>query len=70
MRLADKFSLERLEKACAAALSTGGVPSVKLIETLLCKGREADCSMAVPEPSGRKTQGLTRGKDYYARGAK
>lgn len=70
MRLADKYSLERLEKACSSARTTGGQPSVQLIDTLLRKGREAGPFTAAPEASEKKTAGLTRGKSYYTRGAK
>lgn len=69
MRLADKYSLERLEKACSLALSASRDPSPDTIEAILRNGRENTDPVyeRVPEPHTSGKHSLTRGAVYYSR---
>ncbi|MGL5870670.1 Mu transposase domain-containing protein, partial [Clostridium chrysemydis] len=69
LKLADKYAISRLEKACEKALSYTPHPSYKSIQTILKTGQdkvikeEVPMSKTVDSPSG----GLVRGADYYRR---
>ena len=68
MRLADRYSPERLESACAKALSYTPNPSLKNITTILHNGQDK-----VPKPSNLNASrgssyGITRGASYYKGG--
>lgn len=66
MKLADRFSVSRLEKACQKALSVCENPEVDLIESILTN--ETDKTVKgedkVPQP---KASGIIRGAEYYRR---
>jgi transposase len=70
-KLADKYSLERLESACKRALEYTPVPNVNMIKTILQTGQDKyqpDSSIA--EKDKRKqtnSHGFTRGAEYYGR---
>lgn len=67
LKLADKYSLERLETACAKALSYTPNPSYKNINTILQSGQDK-IKEVVPEASKIKNTedyGFTRGAAYY-----
>ena len=66
MRLADKYSLSRLEQVCAAVVSADHTPSVETIKQLLASGREVFIAEK-PAPPKTQTQGFVRGNDYYAK---
>ena len=64
LKLAEKYSPEKLEQVCAKALSYSGKPSYKSIKNLLAAtkdvpGNEPEKSQAV------KPHGITRGARYY-----
>ena len=68
LKLADKYSIERLEAACAKALSYTPNPSYKSIQTILQTGQDK----LKTESSGNKSAeseefGFVRGADYYGR---
>ena len=66
LKLADKYSVERLETACLKALSYTERPSFKSIQAILKSGRDkVQEESAVPVSSSE--YGLTRGADYYRR---
>lgn len=66
LRLADKYSVERLESACAKALSYMAQPSHKNIQAILRAGQ--DRLQAEPSASSSASEfGITRGADYYRR---
>jgi hypothetical protein len=67
LKLADKYSIERLEAACAKALSYMPRPSFKSIQAILKSGQDKIIESNVPVPSNAGEYGLTRGADYYAR---
>ena len=67
LKLADKYSEERLEAACEKALTYTTSPSYKSIKNILVAGQD---KTAEPEKSESTTQnkyGITRGADYYRR---
>ena len=69
LKLADKYTPERLENACKRALEYTPRPSLKNIQAILASGQDK----AVPEenPVSRSSQyGFTRGAEYYGRGNK
>ncbi len=64
LKLAEKHSPEKLEQACATALSYSGKPSYKSIKNLLVAAKDepdtgSESSQAV------KPHGITRGARYY-----
>ena len=65
LKLADKYSPELLEAACAKALSYSHRPSNKTIQAVLKSSLLAEES--TPAPSGTKSHGLIRGAEYYRR---
>jgi len=65
LRLADKYSPERLEKACKRALEYTPCPSLKHIRTILETGH--DRVPDEPEPTSSSRYGFTRGSAYYDR---
>lgn len=73
LRLADKYSVDRLEAACTKALSFTATPSYKSIKNILDTGNDraapSDKGLA-PDAQATSTQNshaLTRGADYYRR---
>lgn len=70
LKLADKYTSERLENACKRALEYTPRPSLKNIQAILASGQDK----AVPEQEAvnrsSSQYGFTRGADYYGRGNK
>lgn len=67
MRLANKYSLSRLEEACQRALSYTPSPSFKTIQTILKTGQDkvpVESNRSVTRPN-TETHGFVRGADYY-----
>jgi transposase len=68
IKLADKYSIVRLEAACKKALFYTLMPSYKSVKTILSTGQD---KVAVePEPLTTdkvETHGFTRGANYYGR---
>lgn len=68
IKLADKYSVTRLETACCKALSYTPNPSYRSIKTILTTGQDKLTNQethSVNENSA--TYGFTRGADYYGR---
>ena len=69
MKLADKYSIERIEKACERALSYTPRPKLKSIQTILKTGHDklpleaTDNKMSTQKSDN--TYGFTRGAAYY-----
>lgn len=68
LKLADKYSAERLENACKRALEFTPRPSLKNIQAILASGQ--DKLPTEQEPTSSSQYGFTRGADYYDRGKK
>lgn len=69
LKLADKYSLQRLEAACARALFYTARPSLKNIQAILKSGQD---KLIESEPfsetiSATSQFGFTSGAEYYKR---
>lgn len=67
MKLADRYSMERLEKACEKALSYTPSPSLKNISTILKNGQDKVAVTNPPSNAGA-SRGITRGAAYFKGG--
>ncbi|MDD2959034.1 MAG: IS21 family transposase, partial [Lachnospiraceae bacterium] len=72
LKLADKYSVNRLENACKKALSYTASPSYKSIKNILAAGQdklipEEDVKQASESVTTQNKHALTRGADYYRR---
>ncbi len=68
LKLADKYSVQRLEKACTKALTYTPQPSFKHVKTILASGQDTLAPAVEPTSQDAATQyGFTRGADYYGR---
>ena len=67
LKMADTYTPERLEAACARALSYTPRPSYKAIQAILKSGQDK-ISEKSAAPSDPSPFGFTRGADYYGRG--
>jgi hypothetical protein len=68
LKLADKYSAERLEAACKKALSYTAAPSYKSIQNILTAGKDEQITDQSPAPESTTNKyGLTRGARYYGR---
>lgn len=65
LKLADKYSVSRLEAACLKVLSFTPNPSYKSIKTILSTGRDKLKEETVKE--SKEDYGFTRGAGYYRR---
>lgn len=67
LKLADKYAVNRLEAACAKALSYTSSPSYKSIQTILKTGQDKVVKEEVILYDDSTNFGFTRGADYYGR---
>lgn len=69
LKLADKYSVDRLEAACRKALSFTAAPSYKSIKNILDTGNDRTEPSEKETASGttQNSHALTRGADYYRR---
>lgn len=71
LKLADKYSVDRLEAACGKALTFTATPSCKSIKNILDTGNDRtappDTRQASDKASTQNSHALTRGADYYRR---
>ena len=66
LKLADKYTPDRLENACKRALSFTSRPSYKNIQIILSSGQDKQEDPAVSSASSNGEQyGFTRGDSYY-----
>lgn len=69
LKLADKYSPERLENACKKALEFTPRPSLKNVQAILSSGQDRIADE--PERQSTSSQyGFTRGAEYYERRGK
>ena len=64
LKLADKYTPERLEASCKKALTFTPRPSLKNIQAILSSGLDKD-SEEVSENLSESKYGFTRGAEYY-----
>ncbi|MCL1794063.1 MAG: hypothetical protein FWG34_09350 [Oscillospiraceae bacterium] len=69
LKLSDTYTPERLETACAKALSYTPRPNYKNIQAILKSGQDKIPQTPSAE-SGKSDFGFTRGADYYKGGNK
>jgi transposase len=67
MKLADRYSMERLEAACEKALGYTPSPSLKNISTILKNGQDKVKPTSVPVAT-EAAYGITRGASYFKGG--
>jgi transketolase len=67
LKLADKYSAERLENACKKALSYTPRPSLKHVQTILSSGQDKVQDTSEVQTPSSSQYGVTRGADYYDR---
>lgn len=65
LKLADKYSPERLENACRKSLTFTPRPSLKNIQAILSSGQDKEQPQEEEKPSSSQ-YGFTRGAEYYA----
>ena len=65
LKLKDKYSSGRLEKACEKALSYSNHPSYKSIKNLLAAMKQSSEEALSEETAEQKPRGITRGAGYY-----
>ena len=63
LKLADKYTPERLENACRKALTFTPRPSLKNVQAILASGQ--DKTEGVKETTSSSAYGFTRGAEYY-----
>ena len=64
LKLADKYSSERLENACRKTLTFTPRPSLKNIQAILSSGQD-QCNEQPEERPSSSQYGFTRGAGYY-----
>jgi len=70
LKLADKYSVDRLESACKKALSYTATPSYKSIKNILAAGQVKliqESNVTYTSEITQNKHALTRGADYYRR---
>jgi hypothetical protein len=67
LKLSESYAPDRLEAACAKALSYTPRPNYKYVQTILRSGQDR---RDVPAPTQPSQYGFTRGADYYRGGQK
>ncbi|NLM77659.1 MAG: IS21 family transposase [Ruminococcaceae bacterium] len=69
IKLADKYSVTRLEAACEKALFYTPSPSYKSVKTILATGQDKVDAEQTPSADSESVaaHGFTRGADYYGR---
>ena len=67
LKLADKYSVTRLENACVRALSFTPQPSYKSIKNILVTGQDKLEITPVEKKPVSNEYGFTRGAEYYGR---
>jgi hypothetical protein len=65
LKMADKYSVERLEAACAKALRYTPHPTYKNISAILQSGQDKIRTTEIPEKRTDTTHSFIRGAKYY-----
>ena len=69
LKLADRYSVDRLESACHKALLYTATPSYKSIKNILAAGQDKSGAVSTVSSSNttQNKHAITRGADYYRR---
>lgn len=70
LKLADKYTPDRLDNACKRALEYTPRPSLKNIQAILASGQDKIVPEQKATTNSSSQYGFTRGADYYGRGKK
>ena len=70
LRLADQYSVERLERACRRALSFTPQPSFKSVKNILVTGQDKLEQEKPAVKDANSEYGYVRGAAYYGRDKK
>ncbi len=65
LKMADKYSVSRLEKSCEKALLYTSTPSYKSIKNILATGTDKQTDENTEPEAAKNKYGLTRGAEYY-----
>lgn len=65
LKLADKYSPERLENACKKALTFTPRPSSKNLQTILSSGQDIEPKEILQEKPSSSQYSFTCGAEYY-----
>jgi hypothetical protein len=65
LKLADKYTPDRLENACKRALSFTPRPSYKNIQVILSSGQDRQEELNAETVDNTEQYGFTRGSSYY-----
>lgn len=65
LKLADKYTPERLENACKKALTLTPRPSLKNIQAILSSGQDKVKEDIPVRSESSSKYGFTRGAEYY-----
>jgi hypothetical protein len=65
LKLADTYSVERLEAACGTALSYSSTPSFRSVKTILKTGSEKRTPNIIAANTNANAFAFTRGASYY-----
>ncbi len=67
LKMADKYSAQRLDAACEKALSYTATPSYKSIKNILVTGKDKPQGESDKQEAAHNDFGITRGAGYYGR---
>ena len=67
LKLAERYSNDRLEAACKKALSYTASPSYKSIKNILAVSQDKDEPSSTQTEESHNPHAITRGADYYRR---
>ena len=67
LKLAEKYSPQRLEAACIKALAYTASPSYKSVKNILAAGRDSSEKSEPESAESTNPHAITRGGDYYRR---
>jgi hypothetical protein len=67
LKLADKYSISRLEAACKKALSYTPQPSYKSVKTILSTGQDKVTNTQTQSTTDCSSYGFSRDAAYYGR---
>lgn len=67
LKLADKYSVARIEAACGKALSYTPAPSYKSVKNILATGQDKIVDTPPTKQDSFSPYGFTRGAEYYGR---
>lgn len=69
MKMAERYSAERIESVCSKVLMHTATPSIRIINTVLKNGQDKQYESETPsETDYSNSYGITRGVEYFRKG--